>query len=30
MTADEFARGANVLVRVIPERWFSVDYSKMF
>jgi PPOX class probable F420-dependent enzyme len=30
MTADEFARGANVLVRVTPERWFSVDYSKMF
>jgi PPOX class probable F420-dependent enzyme len=30
MTADELARGANVLVRVTPQRWFSVDYSKMF
>ncbi|OFV91435.1 MAG: hypothetical protein A3J75_02930 [Acidobacteria bacterium RBG_16_68_9] len=29
MTADERARAANVLVRLKPERWLSVDYGKM-
>lgn len=29
MTADEREQGSNVLIRLTPERWFSVDYSKM-
>jgi PPOX class probable F420-dependent enzyme len=29
MTADDRAPGNNVLVRLTPERWFSVDYTKM-
>lgn len=29
MTADERAQGNNVLIRLTPERWFSVDYRKM-
>lgn len=29
MTADEREQGSTVLIRLTPERWFSVDYSKM-
>jgi hypothetical protein len=29
MSAGDSSQGANVLVRLTPERWFSVDYSKM-
>lgn len=29
MTAADRETGANVLVRMTPERWYTVDYSKM-
>lgn len=29
MSAGDDSQGANVLVRLTPERWFSVDYSKI-
>lgn len=29
MTADDRAQGSNILVRVTPARWLTVDYSKM-
>ena len=29
MSAGDSSQGANVLVRLTPERWFSVDYGKM-